>query len=608
MNLGVALRLTGAHEESRQALDAASKLSPSSAQIQYNLALTDIESGATLHALDRLEAARRLAPKSANILSALAALQIKMERTRDGISNFRRAAALEPGNAARHHNLGGALLANGDAQAAVSALRKAVNIDPTRTNSQFHLANALITERRSDEALALYRKILDRNPDINSVGEKYADALGHEGQHAEAAAAYADVLGRSTGDVRVVAKLSEALSRAGRGEDALRVLHEIKTLKHRRFIAKRTGEVLERLGRFEEAAEMHRQVLRDDPGNVWALSALVENRVTKLSPQQEQVLATAAVSEALPNNAQVTANFALGKLLDSRGAYALAFEAFARGNRIRQHQDPFDSDAHRRFTDRVIKIFTPEFVEAKRGFSSDSALPVIIAGMARSGTTLTEQILAGHPDVQAGGELQDLSLLRYKLEEHTNATFPHCIASIKPKVALRLSAELVQRRANLAPGVQRVTDKTPAHAFLLGLVAMFFPNAAIIHCHRDLLDVCLSIHFQNFAGSHAYASDLHTLGLYARDTARIMRHWHTFLPIFPVRYEDVVHDMEATARAMVGHMGLQWEDDVLDYRSRIGAVSTASQWQVRQPIYSSSVGRWRNYKSFLDPLRQALGE
>lgn len=608
MNLGVALRLAGAHAESRRALAAAGKLRPDSAQVQYNLAIADVEAGDSRRALDRMEEAVRLAPKSANIRSALAALQTKAGRTRDGLRNFRKAAALEPDSAARHHNLGGALLAGGDTEAAIAALRKAIAIDPDRVGSQFHLANALITRRRSDEALALYRDILHRNPDTKGIHEKFGDALRYEEQHAIAAEAFSAALDRSPGDARIAAKLADALSRTGRGEEALEVLRGIEDTGRRVFVAKRTGEVLERMGRFEEAAEMHQRILRDDSGNVWALAALVDNRATELSPEQRHALVSAAESRAIPSNAQAAANFALGQLLDSDGEYARAFEAFARANRVHQQQKPFDAEAHQAFTDEVIRVFTPEFVESGRDLSSDSELPVFLAGMPRAGITLAEQILAGHSEVHAGGELQDLELLRRKLEECTGAPFPGCLADVDRAPALRLRDELLSRRRALAPGARRVADKTPVHAFQLGLAALFFPSAAIVHCRRDPLDVCLSIHFQNFAGSHPYASDLRALGLYARDTARVMRHWQSFLPVLEVRYEDTVADVETAARAMVGHVGLEWEDGVLDYRSRIGVVATASQWQVRQPIYGTSVGRWRNYEQFLDPLRQALGD
>ena len=267
-----------------------------------------------------------------------------------------------------------------------------------------------------------------------------------------------------------------------------------------------------------------------------------------------------------------------------------------------------DVHVHMR-TSELIKAFPPEVLSRSPDLATDSDMPVFVVGMPRAGTTLVERMLAAHSQAHGAGELQDLFVARHNLPHLVEGwAYPGCIADLTREHTERLAQWLLARRRALAPDARRVVDKTPAHAFDLGLAALLFASPMIVHCRRDPMDTCLSIYTHTFGGQHAYAGDLRTLGAFACDVARVMRHWGSMLPILTVSYESLVEDPVAIAAKMVAHIGLEWDTAVLAYRSADAPVATVSRWQVRQPIYRTSVGRWRRYEEFLAPLRDALEE
>jgi hypothetical protein len=257
----------------------------------------------------------------------------------------------------------------------------------------------------------------------------------------------------------------------------------------------------------------------------------------------------------------------------------------------------------------LIAQFTASVVESGAK-GSDSPLPVFIVGMPRSGTTLVEQILASHPQVYGGGELRDLKeMVSQVWNSSGNSLSPGQTPLVPEPPAIRCLADgYLRQRLALSRGALRTTDKMPTNFYYLGLIALMFPNARILHCRRDPLDVCLSCYFTNFRDPPLYASDLEDLGFYYGHYQRLMEHWRKVLPhsILDVQYEELIENQEAVSRRMVEFCGLSWDDRCLEYYKSDRPVQTCSVWQVRQPIYSTSVGRWKHYAQHLDPLVQAL--
>jgi hypothetical protein len=306
-------------------------------------------------------------------------------------------------------------------------------------------------------------------------------------------------------------------------------------------------------------------------------------------------------------------HFALGKCHDDTKDYDKAFPHFLAGCKLKRAKLTYDpANAVRQFAG-VMEIFDKATIDRLRGAGDPSDVPVFVLGMPRSGTTLTEQIIASHPDVYGAGELHDL--LRIAERNITGATtpvtFPDNLRALDQKTLTAWGTEYVAGLKQRAPNAKRITDKMPANFFAVGLIHLMLPNAKIIHVNRNPVDTCLSCFTRLFNRKQEHTYDLAELGQYYVHYARLMEHWRKILPagaFLDVQYEDIVANQETQARRMVEYCGLEWNDACLDFHNTKRSIRTASVTQVRQPIYKTSVERWRHYEKFLGPLLDALGD
>ncbi len=238
-------------------------------------------------------------------------------------------------------------------------------------------------------------------------------------------------------------------------------------------------------------------------------------------------------------------------------------------------------------------------------------MPVFIVGMPRSGTTLVEQIISAHPAAYGAGELPDIIGLVRALPgflRNNREPYPECVGELNENAEFALSERYLEK-IRLSPGdPERVTDKMPHNFLHVGLIALLFPNARIIHCTRNPVDTCLSCYFQDFMGRHTYAYNLEDLGYYYGEYRRLMAHWREVLPMqfMDVNYEELTANAEANSRRIIEHVGLPWDERCLEFYKTGRNVATASYDQVRQPIYRKSVERWRNYEQHISPLLSSL--
>ena len=284
-----------------------------------------------------------------------------------------------------------------------------------------------------------------------------------------------------------------------------------------------------------------------------------------------------------------------------------------RGNATKRAQTEYSEVATLDAMDSIRHVFTAELLAARRGLGDPSPVPVFIVGMPRSGTTLVEQTLASHNAVFGAGERPEMTLLvgRLTAGRPQTTTVSEVFWAMPNEAFRRLGADYVGALQPFAPGAARITDKMPANFLYLGLIRLILPNARIIHVMRDPVDTCLSCFSKLFTEGHAYSYDLAELGRYYRAYRRLMDYWRSVLPpnaVLQVQYEALVEDFEPQARRMVAYCGLDWDPACLEFYKTPRPVHTASMTQVRQPIYRSSVGRWRPDAALLRPLLEALGE
>ncbi|WP_214473240.1 tetratricopeptide repeat-containing sulfotransferase family protein [Mesorhizobium sp. dw_380] len=370
------------------------------------------------------------------------------------------------------------------------------------------------------------------------------------------------------------------------------------------------ARALTSVGRMDEAAGYLHEAIQRRIAVPTAYNDLVQTQKFTDEPKElKSILHELGNSKLDPDDAEEL-HLAAGKVLNDLKRYKEAFDHFNRAKQASGHN--FNIDLYRRWVDAIIETFTPEMLAARTGYGNPSEVPVFVVGMPRSGTTLTEQICASHPYVYGAGELMKLRRVANAigLRKSSAENLNQAIASITKGLSGTLAEEHLTYLSERAPAASRIMDKMPHNFELIGLIGLLFPNARIIHCRRDAIDNCVSCFVLRFGEGHAYNTDLRTLGLYYREYDRLMQHWHEVFPglIFENRYETLVEDQEAQSRRLIDYLGLPWDDACLRFFDRDGSVNTLSRWQVRQPIYKSSVKRWKNYETEIQPLIEALGD
>ena len=517
------------------------------------------------------------APRNPQALHLLGITLQQGGRRAEALESLQRAARLAPRDVSLLNNLGNVLLEHGRLAEAVATYRRVIAQQPSYHHARFNLGRALQAMGDARQAVACYGKLLEVAPDDAGVWEALCGALLDSGQAVEAVEA-----GR------------RAVELAPGGADAHNGL----------------GLAFADLGRFDEAAACYRRALDLLPG--FSKAALNLSKVKRYGDADaadiERIEAVDEVAGLGPAE-RADIGFARGKIAEDMGRYDAAFDAYRRANELRAAEAHYDPDAHSEWVTGLMRVFSRPLFESLGGLGRDDPRPVFIVGLPRSGTSLVEQILASHSRVHGAGELAVMQNLINALPGRcAGRPYPGCMTRIQRTVLRWLADGYLEELVARGGDRPRVTDKMPGNFLHLGLIALALPHASIVHCVRDPMDIGLSLYCHQFAGGHPYSWRLEHIGAYIRDYRRLMAHWRDVLPVrlHEVRYEELVDEPERVARGMVAHCGLEWEPACLDFHRSERAVHTASAWQVRQPIYRGSSGRWRRYEAHLGPLAAAL--
>jgi tetratricopeptide (TPR) repeat protein len=365
------------------------------------------------------------------------------------------------------------------------------------------------------------------------------------------------------------------------------------------------GSVLMQLGRFTDAAAAYDLGLALNRRQIAAYYELAH--VKKLSEVDRPLIAQLEwllQENGLANEERADLHFALGKAYDDLGEYHSAIGHFDEGNRLTYRRTSYDQSAHAAAVNRQVAMFTADFFSRNAALGCDVETPILIVGMPRSGTTLVEQMLSSHPEVAAGGELAFWG--DWAPELRISAA-----GNIDPNWANQVASEYQALLAGISPTARRVTDKRPQNFHYIALIHAVFPRGRIIHCRRHPVDTCLSICFQNFARRIDFAYDRTDLLAFYSQYQKLMAHWRSVLPadrFLEIQYEELVANREPWTRKMIEFCGLDWDDAWLHSERNRRPVRTASVWQVRQPVYTTSVARWRHYEPWLGCLRELLSD
>ena len=509
-----------------------------------------------------------------------------------------------------HYALAGAWIALGQLEAAAKSLRTTLELDETMVDAHVVLANLQISKGNSDNARTHLARALELDPKMSDAYLGLGAIELEQDNYKNALSYFEQALKCNSHNLKAMCAMATSLANLTRRDEAKAYYHKalridpncVEALGSLAMIYNFNGEYAKSTRLINPL--LQKNIYCSTLGVAFAQCCKHNGRCEEAIDYINQVLEQPSLTKA-----QIKAlHFAAGKVLDSMGKYEAAFAHFKAGNEV--IKPLYDSVTHTQRIDDLINVFTPELFMKILPACNQDKRPIFIVGMPRSGTSLTEQILAAHPQVHAAGELETLSNIvdHMRLELGCSEVFPHYLDKLSPDHIDTMASSYLAQLTGLSKKAKRITDKMPHNYYLLGLIQLLFPSARVIHCQRDPMDTGLSIYFQDFHKQHVYAKDLFNIGTHYHQYQRLMEHWkHALsLPILDLHYEELVSDQEMVTRRILEFCELEWDDCCLQFYNVKRIVDTASNDQVRQPIYRKSVERWRHYEPFLDELKAGL--
>jgi len=533
----------------------------------------------------------------------------KLGHTELAVEHLNKSITLDANNAAAHNQLGDAYTLLRRWEEAAKAYQHVLAIQAEDVATTIKLGNVFLAAQLLTKAISLYERALTILPDNALLHRHLGASLHRMGETQRAISCFKQSLSLRPDYVGARIDLAQVLRRLGRAEEALVQLEEAIGLEpHDVDSHISLALTLRQLGQTDSAIERLEQFLSAKPN-----CGSAYYHISMMKPRQELIpVVEKLVSDSkLPKNDAISCHFALGNLLDDSKSFDQAFSHYLTANTLEREKFDYDPRENIEVFDKLIKVYTKRFFQDKRQFGSVSELPVFIVGLPRSGTTLVEQIVSSHALVHGAGEIEALPGANLSVTQQLSYAkpSPECMALIDGKTIEKYSARYLEELELHCTVAERITDKLPGNFARIGFIRTLFPDARIIHCQRNPLDNCVSVFFHCFTALQC-SFDLKELGQFYRDYQRLMTHWQSLFPgeILTVQYEDLVADQEKVSRRMIDHLGLEWDDNCLDFHNNERNVMTPSNVQVRQPMYTSSINRWHRYEKNLQPLIKVLQE
>jgi tetratricopeptide (TPR) repeat protein len=582
-------------------------------------------------------------PDNCHACQLMAELRIKQQRIDEAMTWIERARSIEPNNPRSLNLLGRVLDYRGDVAGAEAAFRKAVEGDPEYPDAQANLGHALRRTGRSAEAEQCFRQAIrfdrehglanlslgamlyeQRRPELavphlqagiqrelsNRAGQYILAIALHElGRLDEAITAYRRLVAAGDEDPSVLSGLASALEATGETDCAIAGFEAALELdpEHAPAAAGLAG-VFTVSGRAAEALRLLAPLI--DRGDAPASLHIAHARALRALGRESEALLHLAdlLGRPLRPEELAPAHHLVGDLLDARGEYERAFAHYRRANRLRAGR--YQPERHSAFVSRLIGVFSRERLDSlPRGSESD--IPVFIVGMPRSGSSVIEQIIAMHSRGAGAGPLphMDLGAGRIGRYNHDGLPYPECVSVLRERDFRELSAAYLGRLFQESDRARRIVDSMWLNYLHLGLIELLFPNARVIHCRRDALDVGLACYFNAFGDEgEPFSCDLGHIGHYYREYQRLMAHWRVTLKLrmLELDYEALVASPEVESRRIMEFLALPWDPACLDFHQSPRLVRSWSYGQLRRPIHAGHVGHWRHYERHVAPLREAL--
>lgn len=557
-------------------------------------------------------------PNDPILAHALGLIYYMRQKYDAAIAKFRITVTQVTNNANFYNNLAEALRRKGEFKEALDNFHNALLVQPAFPKAHLGIANTLIDLKRYQDARARFEFMIKLDPSFAPAYHYLGVMLTTLEATKEAIPILRKAVALKKDYYEAKFSLANALEQDSQTKEALNIYYELlKEKPNDASVHNNCGNILRTLGKLEEAEEHVRKAIQHNPEHLSAYyNRSAKHFAQEVTPQQLQRLEELIFDPNITDEDRSNLHFTLARYYDAQKEYQTAFNHYKQGNDIDSRKEPYDHETQKKVFSIFKSFFTKEFFATHPHFGSSSETPVFIFGMPRSGTTLVEQIVSSHPNVYGAGELKYISQIIQSLagQFSNQAGYPACLNLLNPINSCSVGETYVNKVKDLVQGdkenILRITDKMPGNFTNLGLISLLLPNAKLIHCRRNPMDSCFSCYTQHFTQVIVYTRQLEDLGNYYQLYEDLMAHWHNVLPIpiFDVNYENMVENTEEMSRKIIDFVGLEWDDACLNFHETERKVKTASLEQVRKPIYSSSVDKWRRYEPFLEPLKQALGK
>lgn len=613
-NLGLAYWHTGDLEKARESAMTALKLDDRIATNHNNLGLIYKSLKETDKALSYFKQAIEI---DSQLAEAYYNYGITLLESNDeqGNTYLDKALFINPDYPEANNRKGLMLLESGQSAESIEYFKKAIIHKQDFVEAYCHLGNAFMTEQEFKLAESMYRKAIEYEPNFasayNNLGNALLDQDEYRQHQTEAEQCYLKAIELAPELNDTYKNLAVCYQGEGNHEKAL---HYFNIYNERvpddEIVIAGMASVHERRAEYDKGMALLENFL--DKEDVRADIILAYSKFSRHFKHEDKSIEalTGIDDESISNKLKIEKYYALGKLTEPKGDADTTFAYYKKANDL-EHEE-FQFDQEQKTFSNIQRYFTKDKIQSLQRSTNTSHLPIFIVGMPRSGTSLAEQVLASHPDVYGAGELEDIynlvQTIGNDLEPRNN--YPLCLDNMSSGYADQLANEHIKRLEKMAPGAKYVVDKMPHNFMTLGVINLLFPKATVIQCKRSSIDTCLSVYFQHFNKHHAYSYNLEMLGKYYNLYTDMMEHWKKTLDIniIELEYEKVIANPEEEMRNLLERCGISWDPACLKFHENKRTVMTPSYDQVRRPIYTSSVAKWKKYEHHLGDLISALGE
>ena len=578
---GMAHSRNGKHSLAERAFKKAIKINPGYADAHNDLGNLYLGMGRFKESFNAYRKALNFAQDHPVVLNNIGNVLMQQGEYDKAQKWLNQAVEQDPDNATIRCSLGNALRGLGKHADAVTAYRRAIELNPRQAYFYQNLGKVLIQMEQLDEAVDCFNEVLKIDPKDQHAYIGLGDAGRAQGDLEQAVAAYQDAIAGNPVNAKAYSGL---------------------------------GGVYSDHGEIDKAVSALQKAIEIDPGLTSAYQVLARNKTFINFDGELKAMEILYAKRGLTDSQKCQLAFALGKAYEDLGEFDKSMEFVIEATRIKRGDFTYSIADSRVEFETIKAVFSPDFLSSCADFGEPDQTPIFVLGMPRSGTSLVEQILASHPEVFGAGELTDLSKVYETIDKPIDDTqpdiFPQRMVGLNSDAFANLGRQYIARIRKHSPESRYVVDKLPHNFRRIGFIRAILPRARIIHCTRDPLDNCLSLFKTDFQAGQPYSYDMLETGQYYRLYLDLMDYWKTNLPgvIYDLNYEELVRDQEEQTRRLLEHCGLPWSDSCLDFHETRRKVRTASNAQVRRPIYNDSVNRWARNEKHLQPLISVLNE